>query len=86
MFFRRVRVGEGAFQFRIGVAGCGIAMLVEKHGRTSHDAAGGGELERRRRHGALLAQLSSSGGNTAENRVDARGSAIISATASRQAA
>ena len=53
---------------------------------TGHDAAGGGELERRRRHGALLAQFSSSGGNTAENRVDARGSAIISATASRQAA
>ena len=39
-----------------------------------------------RRHGALLAQPSSSGGNSAEKRVDARGSAIISATASRQAA
>jgi hypothetical protein len=53
---------------------------------TGPAAARGSELERRRRHGALLAQFSSSAGNTAENRVDARGSAIISATASRQAA
>ena len=53
---------------------------------SGHDAASGGELEPRRRHGALLAQPPSSAGKTAENRVDARGSAIISATASRQVA
>ena len=53
---------------------------------TDHDAGRGGELETRRRHGELLAQRSLPAGNTAEYRVDARGSAIISATASRQAA
>ena len=51
-----------------------------------HDAPGGGELERPRRHGAPLAQPVLSAGNTAEYRADSRGCAIISATASRQVA
>ena len=51
---------------------------------TGHDAAGGGELEVRHGHGGPVAQRSAPSGNTAENRVDCRGSAIISATVSRQ--
>ena len=54
--------------------------------RADHDAPGGGELEAARRHGEPLAQPAPSAGNTAENLVDSRGCAIISATVSRQVA
>ena len=54
--------------------------------RTGDNAAGRGELELHRGHGAALAQPRLPAGNTTEYRIDCRGSAIISATASRQAA
>ena len=53
---------------------------------SDHDAPGRGELKAARRHGEPLAQPVLSPGNTAENRADSRGCAIISVTVSRQVA
>ena len=70
----RIMAGPGRAQELPEVlAGLGSRVLVV----TGADPA---------RHGGLVAQLCAASGNTAANRVDCRGSAIISATVSRQVA